>query len=320
MFDYDAKFDPDILKKSVPKDLVESLIRKWEPNVDVLSIRELSGGYSNSNFFFEGYHGKQVLRIFHKPIHQLKIEVAILKHIQSSELAPQVRFMSQMEGVNFCIVDFIEGQLLSEAWLGLKLSTLEKILIDVGKKLQQVHSFKFKQAGFFGPMLDIENKFEGGAGTGFFNYIIVSLNSDLVRERLGHNLCQKTLKYVCSHEMAFSAVNSQCHLIHSDFNTKNILICPEKAQVNAILDWEFAHSGTPLVEFANFLRFENETTVDVRALLRKGYGEDNELFCHDWRRTGSLLDIASMCGFLNRETLMPRSLNTVREVLLRTVG
>ncbi|MEK6624387.1 MAG: phosphotransferase, partial [Bdellovibrionota bacterium] len=207
MFDYDSKFDPNILKESVSQELVASLICKWDATVKLESIRELSGGYSNSNFFFESSDRKQVLRIFHKPIHHLRTEVAILKHLELASLAPQVRYLSEMSGINFCIMDFIEGPLLSDIWRDLNVADLEKILVDLGKKLRQVHSFTFKEPGFFGPNLDIESKFERGVGSGYFDYIIASLASDLVCERLGKELTKNTLGYVRSKDASFLAIN-----------------------------------------------------------------------------------------------------------------
>jgi aminoglycoside/choline kinase family phosphotransferase len=42
-------------------------------------------------------------------------------------------------------------------------------------------------------------------------------------------------------------------LVHADFNPKNILV--RGASVAAVLDWEFAFSGTPLFDVGNMLRF-----------------------------------------------------------------
>ena len=35
-------------------------------------------------------------------------------------------------------------------------------------------------------------------------------------------------------------------LVHSDFNPKNILVDSDTLEVTGLLDWEFAHSGSPL--------------------------------------------------------------------------
>jgi len=44
--------------------------------------------------------------------------------------------------------------------------------------------------------------------------------------------------------------------VHSDFNPKNLLLDPETLEVTAVLDWEFAHSGSPYTDLGNLVRFE----------------------------------------------------------------
>ena len=55
-------------------------------------------------------------------------------------------------------------------------------------------------------------------------------------------------------------------LVHSDFNPKNILVDPESLEVTGLLDWEFAHSGSPYTDLGNLLRFERDA-VFTRAVL-----------------------------------------------------
>jgi aminoglycoside phosphotransferase (APT) family kinase protein len=44
-------------------------------------------------------------------------------------------------------------------------------------------------------------------------------------------------------------------LVHSDFNPKNLLVDPETAELTGLIDWEFAHSGSPYADLGNLLRF-----------------------------------------------------------------
>lgn len=47
-------------------------------------------------------------------------------------------------------------------------------------------------------------------------------------------------------------------LVHSDLNAKNIIVDPETLRVRAVLDWEFAHAGSPFADLGNLLRFDRE--------------------------------------------------------------
>jgi aminoglycoside phosphotransferase (APT) family kinase protein len=44
--------------------------------------------------------------------------------------------------------------------------------------------------------------------------------------------------------------------VHSDLNPKNVLVDPRSLEVTALLDWEFAHAGSPWSELGNLLRFD----------------------------------------------------------------
>ncbi len=45
-------------------------------------------------------------------------------------------------------------------------------------------------------------------------------------------------------------------LAHSDFNPKNLLVDPENCAITGLLDWEFAHAGSPYTDLGNLTRFE----------------------------------------------------------------
>ncbi|MGZ0146441.1 phosphotransferase family protein [Kribbella sp. WER1] len=44
-------------------------------------------------------------------------------------------------------------------------------------------------------------------------------------------------------------------LVHSDFNPKNLLVDPDTARITGLVDWEFAHVGSPYADLGNLLRF-----------------------------------------------------------------
>ncbi|WBQ02373.1 phosphotransferase family protein [Kribbella sp. CA-293567] len=55
-------------------------------------------------------------------------------------------------------------------------------------------------------------------------------------------------------ELAETGADRIC-LVHSDFNPKNLLVDPETARITGLIDWEFAHAGSPYADLGNLLRF-----------------------------------------------------------------
>jgi aminoglycoside phosphotransferase (APT) family kinase protein len=52
-----------------------------------------------------------------------------------------------------------------------------------------------------------------------------------------------------------TAVRRSC-LVHSDLNPKNLIVDTSTLTVAAVLDWEFAHSGSPYTDLGNAVRFD----------------------------------------------------------------
>ncbi len=48
-------------------------------------------------------------------------------------------------------------------------------------------------------------------------------------------------------------------LVHSDFNAKNLLVDPAGPSVTGLVDWEFAHAGSPYADLGNLLRNERDS-------------------------------------------------------------
>ncbi len=46
--------------------------------------------------------------------------------------------------------------------------------------------------------------------------------------------------------------------MHSDLNPKNVLVDPATGAVTGLVDWEYAHAGSPFEDLGNLLRFERD--------------------------------------------------------------
>ncbi len=63
---------------------------------------------------------------------------------------------------------------------------------------------------------------------------------------------------VAEHAQVLLDKVSRTCLVHSDLNPKNLLVDPGTLEVTGVLDWEFAHAGSPVTDLGNLLRFERE--------------------------------------------------------------
>jgi aminoglycoside phosphotransferase (APT) family kinase protein len=64
--------------------------------------------------------------------------------------------------------------------------------------------------------------------------------------------------FAWSRATQFDGLDREASQVHGDFSRANVLIQRGRAhsQVAAVLDWEFAVSGSPLIDVGHFLRYE----------------------------------------------------------------
>ena len=88
-------------------------------------------------------------------------------------------------------------------------------------------------------------------------------------------------------------IRAQHVLVHGDFNPSNVLF--QDGDVTAVLDWEYAHSGTRYMDIGNLLRNTDRQFHDAigRGLVAGGFA-----LPEDWKERAALVDVGSHLEFL----------------------
>jgi len=107
-------------------------------------------------------------------------------------------------------------------------------------------------------------------------------------------------------------------LVHSDFNPKNLLVREHAGSwtVAAVLDWEFAFSGSSLVDVGNMLRFPEDLPAEFATAFVAGFAEGGGLLPDDWREISLALDLFALADLLTRPAdhrYFRRALRAIRE-------
>ena len=108
-------------------------------------------------------------------------------------------------------------------------------------------------------------------------------------------------------------------LVHSDLNPKNVLV-DDAGSVVAVLDWEFAHSGHPLTDLGNVLRFEtdpNYADAAVAAYSDLRGGDPARL--REAARTADLWALVELSARTVRNPVVERAEALLRERVLEGV-
>ena len=77
------------------------------------------------------------------------------------------------------------------------------------------------------------------------------------------------LNFMLKNKNFFPWIDSDICLVHSDFKPVNLLYNPHGKIT--VLDWEFAHAGASILDFAILLRHHEQFPLNVESLQKRLY-------------------------------------------------
>jgi hypothetical protein len=91
-------------------------------------------------------------------------------------------------------------------------------------------------------------------------------------------------------------------LVHCDYNPKNLILDsgPDEWGVAAVLDWEFAMSGTPLWDVANMLRHRSDYAPEFVDGFLSGFRSAGGSLSARWEQACLALDSINLIDFVRK--------------------
>jgi aminoglycoside phosphotransferase (APT) family kinase protein len=250
-------------------------IRPFLGDRQVLSYQLLAGGAINSNYRIQVTGGEvYLLRLYSRGSPAL--EQYAMSFVKEVLPVPDVLHA----GDGWAVMRFLPGEQLRGA---------PEAAFATGRALAQIGQVQFASSGAFSPGGGIE-PFPFGGFEGFVNQCLDNLE---VQRWLGPDLIQGVQRLLRREAVRYSELDQESRLVHGDFNPTNLLV--SDGRVTGVLDWEFAHSGTPYMDIGNLLRNlgpEYDETV-ARGLSAGGMNLPD-----DWRERAALADLGSHLEFL----------------------
>jgi aminoglycoside phosphotransferase (APT) family kinase protein len=186
-------------------------------------------------------------------------------------------------GDGWAIFTFIEG---------IPLANAPEHCAAASEALAAIASITFDASGF----LDADGTitafpFDGAAG-----FIADMLDTPTVTAWLDAPT-REGLRHMLDREAPlFAELATDHRLVHGDFNPHNILV--HDGRVTAVLDWEFAHAGTPYMDIGNLLR---HLPAHLHPRVRTGLEAGGMQLPTDWHERAALMDLTSQLEFLTTE-------------------
>ena len=141
--------------------------------------------------------------------------------------------------------------------------------------------------------------------------------------RLGQQLTQDLLAFAEREGHWLDAWLGRPCLVHADFNGSNLLVRRQPDgpwEVTAVLDWEFAFSGSPAFDFGNLLRPPLNAEEVFETAMAEAYAQAGGQLPESWRRIARIADLYAWADFLSRANPDAALLEDARRIVRATVG
>jgi aminoglycoside phosphotransferase (APT) family kinase protein len=300
---------------SVTSAEIEDALRSvYSPNCRITSIEPIGEGKINTNLRVNLADTPEpiLVRLYARGEGIRAKEAGIYRHLAVTGI-PSPALLADTTGQTlaghpFAVLSFLPGvslaHLLSDGLPGGGYG----LGASVGATVASIHAIEFPRSGDLGADFQpVPWDFGGHSNdeNGDEEDIVLVLYRLWVTEgnagrRLGDDLRERLTRFVHENRPASSdGYGDRPRLVHSDCNPTNLLADPATGAVTGVVDWEWAHVGTPLMDLANLLRDDDLYPPAFVSGILDGYQRVAGPLPSDWKRQARFIDLSSQLEFLN---------------------
>lgn len=296
-------------RRSMPAAVVERMLHTAFPRCRVVEMQPLDGGLRNANFRLrlDSPSNELVLRVYEHDASICQKEVDLLRLVAGAVPVPEVIYAAP-NGLDelppFALLRFVAGISFRDLKHSEDAEAIAQAARSAGETLAAIGRFKFPKAGWLAPGPSVGPPLLAGADANP-RFVDLCLTATTLQARVPADLRETTHNLVWLAARELAQLDQESRLVHGDFNKRNLLVhCIEgKWSVAAVVDWEFAISGTPLCDVANFLRYECAARPIAEPHFSDGFLQAGGTLPHDWRRLARILDLTAVCESLTHDEL-----------------
>jgi aminoglycoside phosphotransferase (APT) family kinase protein len=292
-----------------PLAVVERMVSMAFPHHSVLECRPLSNGLRNVNLLLrlDSPAAPLVLRIYQHDPSLCQKEVDLMRLARHTVPVPEVIHASPLgleETPPFALLQFVEGVSPLDLKRRGDLEAFAQAAFSAGETLAAIGRFGFSKAGWLGPGPAVTAPLLEGTDP-MPRFVDLCLAAPNLERRVPAEWRDRIHKLIWQWAPRLAEFDADARLVHGDFNRHNLIArqVADRWVVVAVLDWEFAIAGSPLVDIANFLRYERASHPLAEPHFSAGYRQAGGVLPEDWRRLSRLLDLTATCESLTRDEL-----------------
>jgi aminoglycoside phosphotransferase (APT) family kinase protein len=268
----------------------------------------LGGGYGNENILVTTGCGRYVLRRYRRArgpdaARTCAVEAALAARLAAAAVpVPEVIAADpagSAAGEPLLLARHVAGVLVSQAVTGRR-APAGDLGRAAGRALAAVGAVTFPCPGVFtGPGLVPD---AAGLPASLPEFVEACLRQGHAATALSPAELGRLRALAAAEAPLAASAAAARQLVHSDYNGKNLLAVRRRGRwsVSAVLDWEFAFSGSPLTDIGNMLRFRDEQPPGFADGFLGGYQDAGGPLPPDWREVSEALDLYALADLLTR--------------------
>ncbi len=311
-------------RRAIPAEEAERMVRRAFPRGRIVHIQPLAGGLRNANFrlTLDSTAGPIVLRVYEHDASLCQKEADLLRLVGGSVPVPEVILVEPAgEGHRpFMLRRYVEGPTFRELVGSTRSEEVAQAARSAGETLAAIGLITFANPGWLAPGPTVTDPLLQGADP-MPRFVDECLASRVLQRRVPAELLEKTRAAMWSHATALRRAADETSLVHGDIGRRNLIVRQLAGRwvVAAVLDWEFAVSGSPLADVGHFLRCERSGHPAAEPHFRAGYLEGGGRLPPEWRRLAKLVDLVALCEMLTHDGIPDAAGAELVELIRATV-
>lgn len=291
------KIDEDTL---IDEKTIKTMVSNSLPERTLSSYKIISGGCANLNIKlgFDDNSNPLILRVYLRDKNAALKEQKLSRLLAKTIPVPEIVCIGNTGKYRYALVKYIEGQTLRDVILNETAGDVSGALYETGQFLAKLQHYTFPYSGFFDNDLNVHDRLEQD---GYMHFLNECLAHPAVLNQLGRTAIDAITNIANKYTYVFPN-GSEHTLVHADYDPSNILVHKHNDvwKIAAILDWEFAFSGSYLCDVANMLRYAHQLPETYEHSFLEGLHDTGITLPDNWRIAAHLLNILSLLDCLAR--------------------
>jgi aminoglycoside phosphotransferase (APT) family kinase protein len=304
----EARWIPAELRPTHAQTDFEEMVDAAMPGRSIESLATLSGGLRNTTLKLQlvGSREPLVLRIYDHDPSICQKEADVLQLAATVTRVPEVLHVEPRPcgpRPPFALLRYVEGISFHELKQSGDPAAMAEAAFAAGETLACLARLTFPTSGWLGPGPEVTQPLLAGADP-LPRFVESCLGTPACEARLERPLRDGVRSFIGSWASRL-AVDRQSVLVHGDFGKRNLLVRRDGGRwcVAALIDWEFAVAGSPLIDLGHFMRYERAARPRLEPHFSRGYRRGGGELPDDWRPLSRAFDLIALCASLSHDRI-----------------